>query len=208
MAAAIPAQLYSFDAGYISALHKGDAETEDHLFSYFTPFVHRKLIKYLQNPELVQEAAQETFSRVLVAVQTQKGVRHPERFGAYVHAVCRNVALEIWRRESRFVALDEAASCRVDSFRSPYSVAEALETSAQVRTILASLPVLDRQLLEAAYLREEDRANLCRRFGVSAAYLRVLLHRAKRRFMASLALRSATRNRPARVSARKARMLV
>jgi RNA polymerase sigma-70 factor, ECF subfamily len=186
MAAAIPAQLYDFDRTYLSALHKGDVATEHHLFSYFTPFVQRKLSKYLQSPELVEDAAQETFSRVLVAVQREERVRHPERFGAYVTAVCRNVALEMGRRENRFVALDEAQACRMESFRSPQSAAEATETCERVQKILASLPALDRQLLEAAYLQEDDRESMCRRFGVSAAYLRVLLHRAKRKFSARL----------------------
>jgi RNA polymerase sigma-70 factor (ECF subfamily) len=182
MAAAIPAQLYHFDSHYLSALQGGDTETEGHLFRYFTPFVLRKVSKYLQSPELVQEATQETFSRVLIAAQSNHGVRHPERFGAFVHAVCRNVALEIWRRESRFVSLEEANSSPLESCRSPHCAAEAAETAALVRRILASLPPMDRQLLEAVFLEEQDRQDVCRRFGVSSAYLRVLLHRAKRRF--------------------------
>ncbi len=206
MAAAIPAQLYSFDGTYLSALHEGDETTEHHLFSYFTPFVQRKLSKYLQTPELVEDAAQETFSRVLTAVQKEERVRHPERFGAYVTAVCRNVAMEMWRREKRFVALDEVKACRSDSFRSPHCAAEAAEIRARVRTILASLPSLDRHLLQAAYLQEEDRASMCKRFGVSAAYLRVLLHRAKRRFSNKLMKDSGSNSRAPR-SVRVARSI-
>lgn len=198
MAAALPASLYTFDAQYLAALHKGDAETERHLFSYFGPFVERKVGRYLESPDLVEEAAQETFSRVLIAVQGRKSVRHPERFGAFVHAISRNVAREIWRRENRFVALEEAKEPGQERFPNPHRFAESAETAEKVRRVLAKLPNLDRQLLEAVFLRDEDRDGLCRQFGVTAAYLRVLLHRAKQRFMRQINMDGAAKGRGSR----------
>lgn len=180
MAAGNVVTLPSFDAAYLRALYKGDPETEHHFVNYFTPAINRKLRKYLHMPELIQEAAQETFVRVLAVVRTRKGLRHPERFGAFVHAVCRNVALETWRRERRFVALEEVDHAETP-FRSPHSTAEALEARDHVRKFLAHLSTSDRQLLEAIFLKEEDRLRLCRRLGVTSGHLRVLVHRAKRR---------------------------
>lgn len=182
MAAAPALELLNFDASYLTALRRGEPETEQHFFEYFTPLIRRKLRKYLRAPELIDEAKQETFVRVLAAVRSRDGVRHPERFGAFVHAVCRNVALETWRAERRFVPLEELDESGPEPFRSPHALAEAGEARERVKRVLEELSPLDRQLLEAVFLHEEDRHLLCRRLGISRAHLRVLLHRARQRF--------------------------
>jgi RNA polymerase sigma-70 factor (ECF subfamily) len=182
MAAAATLELVDFDAGYLSALRRGEPETERHFFEYFTPLIRRKLRKYLRAPELIEEATQETFVRVLGVVRSRSGVRHPERFGAFVHAVCRNVALEIWRAERRFVPLDEIEQTGPEPFRGPHALAEAGEARERVKKVLVELSPFDRQLLTAVFLDEEERHLLCRRLGVTRAHLRVLLHRARQRF--------------------------
>jgi len=191
MATAMQIELLAFDAGYLSALQERNPETESHFFEYFTPLIRAKLRKHLRTPELIEEATQETFMRVLAVLRSKSGVRHPERFGAFVHAVCRNVALETWRAERRFVHLEEAApeeskpGARADGpFRNPHAMAEAHEAKARVRQVLAELPHLDRQLLEAVLLDEEDRTHVCLRMGITRGHLRVLLHRASQRFRA------------------------
>lgn len=181
MAAAPALELLNFDARYLAALRRGEPETEQHFFEYFKPLIRRKLRKFLRAPELIEEATQETFVRVLAAVRSRSGVRHPERFGAFVHAVCRNVALETWRAERRFVPLDEVEDSP-GPFRSPHSLAEAGEARERLKKVLEDLSPFDRQLLEAAFLQEEERDLLCRRLGVSRGHLRVLLHRARLRF--------------------------
>ena len=186
MAAAKALAVFSFDVAYLRGLYKHDAKIEDHFFSYFTPLIRRKMRKHFRAPELIEEGVQETLARVMTAVLSRNGVRHPERFGAYVHAVARYVAWEIVRRERRFVTLEEAPDCSDSRSRSPQSLAEAAETRECVRTVLASLTELDRRILEAVFLAEEDRSAICRRFGITAGHLRVLLHRAKQRFIAKM----------------------
>jgi RNA polymerase sigma-70 factor (ECF subfamily) len=41
----------------------------------------------------------------------------------------------------------------------------------------------NRRLLEGIFLEEKDRNQLCEELGVSAAHLRLLLHRAKKQFL-------------------------
>ena len=191
MASAVTVNLLSFDAAYLEALHRKDPETERHFFQYFTPLIRAGLRKYLRSPEQVQDGIQETFTRVLAALRKRDGVRHPERFGGFVRAVCRNVALEMLRSERRFVALDdpdsnaEAELLERDPgpFRSPHGMAEAAEVRERVRKVLAELTPLDRQLLVEVFLNEEERGRVCRRLGVSRAHLRILLFRARRRFI-------------------------
>lgn len=191
MASAVTVNLLNFDAAYLEALHRGDPETETQFFQYFAPLIRARLRKYLRSPELVQEATQETFARVLAAVRERNAVRHPERFGGFVYAVCRNVALEMLRSEKRLVALEDPDSDAQTAhreleqglFRSPHGMAEAAEARERVRKVLAELPPFDRQLLIEVFLHEEDRRGVCRRLGVSRAHLRILLFRARQRFM-------------------------
>lgn len=191
MASAIAINLLSFDAAYLEALQRGDPETEHHFFQYFTPLIRAWLRKYLRVPELVQDGIQETFARVLAAVRKGDRVRDPERFGGFVHAVARNVALEMLRVNRRFVALEDGDSTvqseltkrDSDPFRSPHGMAEAAEARERVRKVLAELNPLDRQLLVEVFLNEEERGRVCRRLGISRAHLRILLFRARRRFM-------------------------
>lgn len=190
--AAVPTPGFlSFDAAYLEALQQRDPETEHHFFQYFTPLIRAGLRKYLRSPELVQDGIQETFARVLAAVRKHDGVRDPERFGGFVHAVARNVALEMLRVNRRFVALEDGDSTvqleltKRDSspFRSPHALAEAAEARERVRKVLAELTPFDRQLLVEIFLKEEDRGGVCRRLGISRAHLRILLFRARRRFV-------------------------
>jgi RNA polymerase sigma-70 factor (ECF subfamily) len=44
------------------------------------------------------------------------------------------------------------------------------------------MPVRDRGVLQAIFLDERDRDEVCREFGVDGEYLRVLLFRAKQSF--------------------------
>jgi RNA polymerase sigma-70 factor (ECF subfamily) len=61
-------------------------------------------------------------------------------------------------------------------------LASAHQIKDKVRQILLDLPPRDRSLLNAVFLDERDRDEVCREFGVDRDYLRVLLHRAKQEF--------------------------
>ena len=56
------------------------------------------------------------------------------------------------------------------------------ENQNRVRSLVAELAPMDRRILKALYLEEREKDSVCREFGVTRGYLRVLLHRAKERF--------------------------
>ena len=185
MASAGPIRFYDFNNTYLDALSQGDPEIELHFFCYFRPLVERRLRLELRSPQLVQDATQETFARVLEVVRSRRGVRYPERFGAFVYALSKNVAREIGREERRFICLEEDGM-DVPARDGGVKSLSASETHLMVRQVLARMPIFDRQLLQAVFLDEEEKPQLCRRFGVTPGHLHVLVHRAKRRFMAHL----------------------
>ena len=68
----------------------------------------------------------------------------------------------------------------------PHDTLITEERKELVWQILAKMPARERELLRLAMLEEAEKAVLCHRFGVTEAYLRVLLYRARQCFRREL----------------------
>jgi len=173
-------QFHSFDEDYLRRLADGDPAVEHHFGSYFGDLLSLKARTRIRSPQLVEDVRQETLLRVLRIVR-RDGVKYPERFGAFVCAVCNNVMMELVRGEVRHDSSAyefEPADDRVD-LEAPLVTEQRRR---QVERLLEQLPEKDRELLRMYFLEERDRGEICKRFKVREQSLRVLLHRAKLRF--------------------------
>lgn len=175
-----------FDDNYLQALRQRDRNAEDHLVSYFSRPVQLKLQARLRSPELVQDARQETFLRVLSYFRSGKTLDNPASLPGFVHSVCHNVALELLRGATRHDQFAEDAPDPPDLAPNPERQMVTTERKEIVRRLLGELGEKDRELLRRVLLEEEDKDVVCRAFGVDRGYLRVLLHRARVRFKAAL----------------------
>jgi RNA polymerase sigma-70 factor (ECF subfamily) len=93
------------------------------------------------------------------------------------------VLFEHYRASSRSESLDEEDRPELPATgASAHDIAAAKQLKGKVREILAEMPVRDRGVLQAIFLDERDRDEVCREFGVDGEYLRVLLFRAKQSF--------------------------
>ena len=175
-------QFHTFDASYVKLLTEGDSATETHFSGYFRKFIGLKLGARRLAPSMAEDILQETMLRVLKALRQGSGVSQPERFGAFVNAVCNNVFLEFVHKGSRrFSGLEsspEPADDRID-MDAPLVTEERKKAVAE---ILNDLGDKDREILRLVFFEEAARDEICRRLGVRAEYLRVLLHRAKEKF--------------------------
>lgn len=171
----------SFDAAYIERLIAGDKETERHFALYFTELLWLKLRTRVHSPQLMEDIRQETFLRVLRNLRDGR-LDHPERLGAYVNSVSNLVMLESFRSESKYCEIADEGSAMIDPKSSADDAFINRERKEQVAAVLKEMPEKDRELLKAAFLHDQDKDEICRRFGVDRAYLRVLLHRARTRF--------------------------
>jgi RNA polymerase sigma-70 factor (ECF subfamily) len=176
-------QFTSFNAGYVESLCAGAPQAQEHFVGYFTELLHLKLRSRLQSAHAIEDVRQETFARVLSVVRKDGGLREPERLGAFVNTVCNHVLFEHYRSSGRNESLDEEGRPELAA-----KGADALEIAAagqikdKVREILLDLDPRDRSLLQAVFIDERDRDQVCREYGVDRDYLRVLLHRAKQEF--------------------------
>jgi RNA polymerase sigma-70 factor (ECF subfamily) len=175
-------ELFSFDTVYLQRLRDRDIVTEQHFVAYFSKLLLIKLRSRLRSSQALDDIRQETFVRVLNAVRTKNGIHQPDRLGAFVNSICNNVIQEYFRSSSRGVQLDEASADPPDKTIDLDGMLVTRQTGEQVRRVLAQLPQKDRQVLRAIFLEEKNKDEVCREFGVSRDYLRVLLHRAKQNF--------------------------
>jgi RNA polymerase sigma-70 factor (ECF subfamily) len=179
-------EIFRFDETYITKLQKRDPETEAHLVAHFKSPVWLKARYQLRATDLADDACQETFLRVLRFFRSGKRLEDPARLPAFVYSVCHNVTLEMIRSKDRYRQIPENYEEAVDTRVGPEEVLVTEERKQVVREILDQLSKKDRELLRQALLDEVDRAELCRRFGVTPENLRVLLHRARVRFRDAL----------------------
>ncbi len=177
-------ELYEFDKEYVDRLRAGDAQTEGHFVAYFGQLLRVLLRARMLPPDRVEDLTQETFRRVLVALRNEGAVRQPERFGAFVNSICKNVLHEDVRKDRRNEPLNDAHFEIPAKQPGAHAEMVARESREQVRKILDAMPRRDRDLLREIFFLEKDKDEICRERGVDREYLRVLLHRAKTRFRA------------------------
>ena len=175
-------QFQTFTSEYVKGLTKGDLETERHFVAYFAELLRIKLRKALCSPQAVDDIRQETFLRVLNVLRQKNGLANPEKLGAFVNGVCRNVLIEYYRSVSRHGPSSEPVLDVAGPGPDPEAKCVNEERKRGVREILEQLPARDRKILRLVFMEEKEKAEVCRICDVDRGYLRVLLHRAKNRF--------------------------
>ena len=172
-----------FNAAYISALRAHDPTIESHFVEYFSSLLKYKLRGHRSSLVQSADVRQETLARVLAAVREGCKIQRPERLGAFVSGVCNNVLFELWRSRRRYQPLENGETERPDDAMLPHDMLVRGETARQTRLALSRLSGRKKRVLEAIFMEEMDRDQVCQELGVSGANLRLLLHRAKKQFL-------------------------
>lgn len=189
-------ELFVFDKAYVDRLRDGEPATEQHFASYFGQLLGIMLRARYLSPERVDDIRQETLTRVIAILRRDGGVRYPERFGAFVNSICKNVLRENRRDWNRTQSIQKEQSDPPHKIIDLERTMISEEARKKVCQILEEMKPRDRQLLSAMFLQEKDKDEICNEFGVDRQYLRVLLHRAKERFRSTFA--HASPGQPAR----------
>jgi RNA polymerase sigma factor (sigma-70 family) len=170
----------AFDPEYLAGLRDGDPAIGAHFVAYFGRLIFLKFHRRMRSREMLEETRQETFARVLAAIREGR-LENAASLGAYVARVAENVFLEMVRQRGRFEpgpvpdvphqpGLDQAM---IDS-----------ERRSRVRTLLKRMSARDRLVLRMLFYEDLDAAEVCSRLGIRPEYLKMLVHRARRRFQA------------------------
>jgi RNA polymerase sigma-70 factor, ECF subfamily len=175
-------ELFAFDQAYVQRLRDGDPRTVQHFVTYFGEFLQIKLRARMMASEVIDDLRQETFVRVLKKLREEGAIRQPESLGAYVNSICNNVLKEFFRSSSRSQPLEDDHLEIPDKLIDLEGMLVSKQSKEHVRSILKDLPDRDRYFLQAIFLEEKEKDEVCREYGVDREYLRVILHRAKERF--------------------------
>lgn len=171
-----------FNQEYLDRLRSADSETERHFVRYFSSLMRFKLRGMIRSPQVVEDVCQDAFLRIFRIVRSEKGLDNPERLPAFVHTVCKNVALEHLRALGRHPQIPENAP-DVPGAEIDFDASLVNEERKQIiRRVLGELSWRDQEILRMVYLEEVDKIQVCNHFQVKPDHLRLLLHRAKNRF--------------------------
>lgn len=170
--------LFAFDDDYVRRLREHDVATEEHFYSYFRPRLFNYLRNRVRSYTDFEEIIQETFGRALTAIYAGK-LRDGRTLAGFIFAVCHNVLLEHWRAPQS-ENIDDHPEPAIDEPTAEDTMITD-ERKRDVHRILNSMNPPGGDILRAM-LQDVSKDEICRRFGVSRSYLRVLLHRALKRF--------------------------
>ncbi len=175
-------QFFPFDKAYLERLRSEDASTEGHFVAYFGELLKIKLRARMLPPDRVNDVSQETFLRVFKAVRKEDAIREPDRLGAFVNSICDNVLREKQRNSFRDQPVEDCHFEIQDKKVDLEGMLDAKRLKERIRQILRQMPKRDRDVLQAIFLEEKEKDEVCREFDVDRGYLRVIVHRAKDRF--------------------------
>ncbi len=140
------------DAEHVNRAIQNDPAAFEALLVRYQPLVESVVLGYLDRREDVQDAVQETFLSAYVALPSLRDAR---RFGPWLLAIARNMALNWGKSESRRreVGLDAAALERLAS-------APAAGLAEQVELALDEMQPRMRQLLLLHYFDETSLSDI------------------------------------------------
>lgn len=177
---------FTFDDLYVRRLKEHDRETGDHFVEYFSPLLLAKLRGRLPAQD-VEDVRQDVLLR---ALNKLGDLRESCKLPAFVLGICDNILREQYHKVSRTEPLDEWHLLIVGKWDIERDFLRN-EAAAAVRQVLSEMrKPREAEILRAIYLNDEDREEVCRRYNVSAKNLRVLLHRAKKKFEAAFRRKS------------------
>jgi RNA polymerase sigma factor (sigma-70 family) len=138
----------------------------------------------LADSEAAEEAAQEAFGRVLVAIREGR-LNDPARLGGFARATLLHVIADVFRAWARYEPLDPAVS---DSGSSPDDLSRLItqEELQRLRAAVAELSSADRTLIRLAFAEQLSGPQLAERLGEPADRIRKRKQRAMERLRAAL----------------------
>jgi RNA polymerase sigma-70 factor, ECF subfamily len=171
-------------AALVVRAQRGDREAFGELVEQFQPTVYAIALRRLANASDALELTQEVFLHVLRRIGQ---LREPERFAGWLRQVAVRMAINRATRRvappSVEVAVLEGASHRADE---PLDQLISRERAERLWEALGRLKSLDRQALDAFYIRGHSLLEIAEELGVPLGTVKRRLHTARKRLRIEL----------------------
>jgi RNA polymerase sigma factor (sigma-70 family) len=169
-----------FDEGYLARLRNGDDETAKHFDRHFRRLVRLKLWHRF-NGDRAQSLIDDCMAVALENVLRGEP-KDATRLSAYVCGICSNLV----KKEMRPRPARQCVDLDIERLSDPGETIEekllAHERAKAVREVLDMLSVRDRNLLTEMFYNDLSRDEICAKYGLTRAQLRVALFHARCRF--------------------------
>ncbi len=160
----------------------GDRAAYGELVVRFQGSVYAMALARVRNPLEAQELAQDVFVH---GMRKLPQLRDPRCFAGWLRRITARMAINrLTRRGPLFGAESDALDGVAARGRGPQEQLEVGESVARMRDALADLKPLDRQTLEAFYLRGRSLKQMGREFDVPTGTIKRRLHVARQRLKA------------------------
>jgi len=188
-------EMSAADADLAHRVHSGDTRAEAELFTRFRGGIHQIVRRVTGSYALADELTQDTLIVTLRRLRSEP-LAEPAKLAAFVAQTARNLAIAERRKalrrrtESGTDEIEEVADMAPDQADS----VEADSAATAVRSLLKELrSERDRRILVRHYLDGDDKAEICREWGITESVFHVILFRARKRFLELLDKRGISR---------------
>lgn len=172
-------------ARLVLASQNGDRVAFGELFQRYERHVFSVAMRRLGNFNDAQELAQEVFIKAMDKIAQ---LRQPECFGGWLRSITHRMAINMQIRQSRGVSTEPEymeANCIDDA--SPDERLIESERDAQLHEGLGNLREMDRQTLEAFYVRGQSLNEMSDEFDAPLGTIKRRLHVARKRLAQEVA---------------------
>ena len=176
------------DAQIIGLYFKRDEAAISETEAKYGAFCHGIALSILSINADADECVNDTYLQAWNSIPPQK----PDRLGAWLGRVVRNIALNLWKknhRKKRYAGMEQLLNELEDCIPSPVTVEreiEEQELTEAINTWLASLPQNDRILFVRRYWNGETIAMLAQESAMSPANMAKRMYRLRQNLKSKL----------------------
>jgi len=157
----------------------GDRIALGDLFSQFTATVHGIALRRLKNQDEAQELTQDIFVQAMTKLDQ---LVTPAAFPGWIKTMATRMAINRAVRGKRLVSTEpEKMAEMVDDGQCPMTAVMDRERRVEVREGLAQLREMDRETLEAFYVKGQSLKEMCDHFDAPMGTIKRRLHTARQR---------------------------
>ena len=164
----------------VRAAQAGDRDAFGELFERYRPAIFALAMKRVRDPHEAEELAQDVFVQ---AMQKIDQLRVPEAFGGWLRRIVHRMAINRVTRRQATTACDPYVleSTCLSTAESPCDGAVGREQAEDIRAAVQRLGQLDRQTLQAFYLRGQTLLQMSDAFDAPVGTIKRRLHVARKR---------------------------
>ncbi|OYT15441.1 MAG: RNA polymerase subunit sigma-70 [Bacteroidetes bacterium 4572_77] len=169
------------DQYYIAQIRKGNHAAFASLVKKHKDMVFTICVKIVRKPEDAEELAQDVFMKVFNKLE---GFRGDARFSTWLYRIAYNAAISKTRKRRLEVeAIDDFTinNYSVDEIKENLSTIDGDDQQALLKKVMDKLPEDDYLIIKLFYLEELPVVDISEITGLSAANVKVKLHRIRKK---------------------------